>query len=156
MGVADLIFEVVQESEGGFVAECLTESIVTQADDWVALREAVADAVKHGVSDGFGRVDLSAVLQDGDLIVKVRNTAPDDSDPAKNGRTAWAWRVCARESRKPARQAAEWNSPKHQTAGFRLWSGSGARVIADSGGRAKDFQSSATCLLRSRSRNGFG
>ncbi len=43
MGVADLIFEVVQESDGGFVAECLTESIVTQADDWVALREAVAD-----------------------------------------------------------------------------------------------------------------
>ena len=43
----------------------------------------MADAVKHGVSDGFGRVDLSAVLQDGDLIVKVRNTAPEDSDPAK-------------------------------------------------------------------------
>jgi len=41
MGVADLIFEVVQESDGGFVAECLTEPIVTQADDWVALREAV-------------------------------------------------------------------------------------------------------------------
>ena len=48
MGVADLIFEVVQESDGGFVAECLTESIVTQADDWVALREAVADAVRGG------------------------------------------------------------------------------------------------------------
>lgn len=46
MGVADLIFEVVQEGDGGFVAECLTGSIVTQADDWVALREAVADAVK--------------------------------------------------------------------------------------------------------------
>jgi hypothetical protein len=46
MGVADLIFEVVQESDGGFVAVCLTKSIVTQADDWVALREAVADAVK--------------------------------------------------------------------------------------------------------------
>lgn len=46
MGVADLIFEVVQEGDGGFVAECLTESIVTQADDWVALREAVSDAVK--------------------------------------------------------------------------------------------------------------
>jgi hypothetical protein len=51
MGVADLIFEVVQESDGGFVAECLTESIVTQADDWVALREAVADAVRGGFFD---------------------------------------------------------------------------------------------------------
>ena len=46
MVVPNLIFEVVQESDGGFVAECLTESIVTQGDDWVALREAVADAVK--------------------------------------------------------------------------------------------------------------
>jgi integral membrane sensor domain MASE1 len=47
------------------------------------LQPLVENAVKHGVSDGFGRVDLSAVVQDGDLIVKVRNTAPDDSDPAK-------------------------------------------------------------------------
>ena len=44
--VADIIFEVVQEGDGGFVAECLTEPIVTQGDDWVSLREAVADAVK--------------------------------------------------------------------------------------------------------------
>jgi hypothetical protein len=44
--MADLIFEVVQESDGGFVAECLTEPIVTQGDDWVSLREAVADAVR--------------------------------------------------------------------------------------------------------------
>jgi hypothetical protein len=42
MVVPNLIFEVVQESDGGFVAECLTEPIVTQGDDWVALREAVA------------------------------------------------------------------------------------------------------------------
>jgi hypothetical protein len=46
MGEADLIFQVAQESDGGFVAECLMEPIVTQGDDWVALREAVADAVK--------------------------------------------------------------------------------------------------------------
>ncbi len=44
--MADLIFEVVQESDGGFVAECLTEPIVTQGDDWVSLSEAVADAVR--------------------------------------------------------------------------------------------------------------
>lgn len=44
--MADLVFEVVQECDGGFVAECLTEPIVTQGDDWVSLREAVADAVK--------------------------------------------------------------------------------------------------------------
>lgn len=44
--MVDLIFEVVQEGDGGFVAECLTEPIVTQGDDWVSLREAVTDAVK--------------------------------------------------------------------------------------------------------------
>ena len=38
--MADLIFKVAQESDGGFVAECLTEPIVTQGDDWVSLREA--------------------------------------------------------------------------------------------------------------------
>jgi integral membrane sensor domain MASE1 len=47
------------------------------------LQPLVENAVKHGVCDGFGRVDLSAVVKDGDLIVNVRNTAPDDSDPAK-------------------------------------------------------------------------
>lgn len=42
----ELIFEVTQESDGGFVAECLTESIVTQGDDWSSLKRAVAEAVR--------------------------------------------------------------------------------------------------------------
>jgi len=46
MGMSDLIFEVVQEGDGGFVAECLTEPVVTQGDDWDSLREAVAYAVR--------------------------------------------------------------------------------------------------------------
>jgi hypothetical protein len=41
----DLIFEVTQEADGGFVAECLTESIVTQGDTWDELRAMVLDAV---------------------------------------------------------------------------------------------------------------
>jgi predicted RNase H-like HicB family nuclease len=41
----DLIFEVTEEG-GGFVAECLTESIVTQADSWEELRENAKDAVR--------------------------------------------------------------------------------------------------------------
>ena len=41
----ELIFEVIQESDGGYVAECLTENIFTQADDWKALRGNVRDAV---------------------------------------------------------------------------------------------------------------
>ena len=42
----DLIFEVTQESDGGFVAECLTEPIVTQGDTWPELSEAVNEVVK--------------------------------------------------------------------------------------------------------------
>jgi len=41
----DIVFEVNQESDGGFVAECLTESIVTQADTWEELRRKVREAV---------------------------------------------------------------------------------------------------------------
>lgn len=45
-GMSELIFEVIQEADGGFVAECLTEPIVTQGDDWAGLRLSVADAVQ--------------------------------------------------------------------------------------------------------------
>ena len=45
MPVKELIFEVIQESDGGYVAECLTESIVTQGDTWEDLRAMVKDAV---------------------------------------------------------------------------------------------------------------
>jgi predicted RNase H-like HicB family nuclease len=41
----ELIFEVTQEADGGFVAACLTESIFTQADTWNELRSNVKDAV---------------------------------------------------------------------------------------------------------------
>jgi predicted RNase H-like HicB family nuclease len=41
----ELIFEVTQEADGGFCAECLTESIVTQGDTWDELRGNVKEAV---------------------------------------------------------------------------------------------------------------
>jgi predicted RNase H-like HicB family nuclease len=41
----ELVFEVTQEADGGFVAECLTETIVTQGDTWDELRAMVVDAV---------------------------------------------------------------------------------------------------------------
>jgi len=43
--VGEIIFEVTQEADGGFVAECLTEPIFTQADSWEELRGQVLDAV---------------------------------------------------------------------------------------------------------------
>ena len=42
----EVIFEVTQEADGGFSAECLTESIFTQGDDWMALRANVKEAVE--------------------------------------------------------------------------------------------------------------
>lgn len=44
-GMGELVFEVVQESDGGYCAECLTESVFTQADSWVELRRNVIEAV---------------------------------------------------------------------------------------------------------------
>lgn len=52
MGMNELVFEVTQEADGGFVAECLTEAIVTQADTWEELREQVRDAVRGFYFDG--------------------------------------------------------------------------------------------------------
>jgi predicted RNase H-like HicB family nuclease len=41
----ELVFEVTQEADGGYVAECLGESIFTQADTWAELRRNVQEAV---------------------------------------------------------------------------------------------------------------
>jgi hypothetical protein len=41
----ELVFEVTQEGDGGFVAEALGESIFTQADTWSELRANVREAV---------------------------------------------------------------------------------------------------------------
>jgi hypothetical protein len=44
--MSELVFEVTQEADGGFVAECLTESIFTQGDTWQELRDNVREAVE--------------------------------------------------------------------------------------------------------------
>ena len=43
---AEIVFEVTQEADGGFCAECLTESIFTQGDTWDELRANVKEAVE--------------------------------------------------------------------------------------------------------------
>jgi len=43
--MSELIFEVTQEADGGFVAEALGEDIVTQANSWDELRQHVKEAV---------------------------------------------------------------------------------------------------------------
>ena len=48
----EIVFEVTEELDGGFVAECLTEDIFTQADSWEELRENVTEAVAAYFFDG--------------------------------------------------------------------------------------------------------
>ncbi len=52
--VTELILEVVQEADGGFRAECLTENIFTQGDSWDELRENVREAVAAFYFDRAG------------------------------------------------------------------------------------------------------
>jgi predicted RNase H-like HicB family nuclease len=43
--MSELVFEVTQDEDGGFVAESLGEGIFTEADTWDELRANVREAV---------------------------------------------------------------------------------------------------------------
>ncbi len=43
--MSELVFEVIQEADGGYCAECLTENIFTQGDSREELRANVREAV---------------------------------------------------------------------------------------------------------------
>jgi len=45
VSMRELVFEITQEADGGYVAEALGESIITQADNWEELRANVKEAV---------------------------------------------------------------------------------------------------------------
>jgi predicted RNase H-like HicB family nuclease len=44
--MSELVFEVTQETDGGYCAECLTLDIFTQADTWEELRSNVSESVR--------------------------------------------------------------------------------------------------------------
>ncbi len=50
--MSEIIFQVTQEVDGGFVAECLTDAIFTQADTWDELRKEAIDSVNAFFFDG--------------------------------------------------------------------------------------------------------
>ena len=50
--MTEIVFEVVQEADGGYCAECLTENIFTQGDTWDELRGNVVEAVSGYFFDG--------------------------------------------------------------------------------------------------------
>ena len=45
MGIAEIIFEVTESTEGGYEARALGHSIFTQGEDWNDLKEMARDAV---------------------------------------------------------------------------------------------------------------
>jgi len=49
------IFEVTQETDGGLLAECLTDTIVTEGNSWEQLRQNVREVVKAFYFDGPGK-----------------------------------------------------------------------------------------------------
>jgi predicted RNase H-like HicB family nuclease len=50
--ISELVFEVTQEADGGYVPECLTETIATRGDTWDELRANVKEAVAGYFFDG--------------------------------------------------------------------------------------------------------
>jgi predicted RNase H-like HicB family nuclease len=50
--MSELVFEVTQEADGGFIAEALGEDIFTQGDTWEELKANIQDAVKAFYFDG--------------------------------------------------------------------------------------------------------
>jgi predicted RNase H-like HicB family nuclease len=44
-GVMEIVFSVTQETDGGYVAECLSHDIFTEGSTWEELRSNVREAV---------------------------------------------------------------------------------------------------------------
>jgi predicted RNase H-like HicB family nuclease len=58
----ELVFEVIQEADGGYCAECLTETIVTEGDTWEELRKNVQEVVRAFFFDQPERLPSSVRL----------------------------------------------------------------------------------------------
>lgn len=52
--VMEIVFSVTQEADGGFVAECLSHDIFTQANDWNELRANAREVVAAFFFDQAG------------------------------------------------------------------------------------------------------
>ena len=62
----ELVFEVMQEADGGYTAEALGESIFTQADSWDELKANVREAVQgfYFDSDAPGAIRLHLIREE--------------------------------------------------------------------------------------------
>jgi len=113
----ELVFEVVQESDGGYCAECLTESIFTEADTWDELRRNALEATSAFFFDGPrpDRIRLRLV-RDEILLVARRSLA---TSPARISLTSCAadgsTRGCTRSV-----VTSSWKPPNRLTTGSRV------------------------------------
>jgi predicted RNase H-like HicB family nuclease len=41
----EIVFQITQEADGGYTAECLTENIFTEGETWADLQKNVMDAI---------------------------------------------------------------------------------------------------------------
>ena len=64
-----IVFEVSQEEDGGFVAECLTEDIFTQGDTWEDLKANINEAVKGFYFDRKSFPDVKLHLAKDEMLV---------------------------------------------------------------------------------------
>jgi predicted RNase H-like HicB family nuclease len=66
----ELVFEVAQESDGGYSAEALGESIFSQADSWDELRANVKEAVQAFYFDSAAPASIRLhLIRDEELAV---------------------------------------------------------------------------------------
>ena len=115
--MAELVFEVVHESDGGYCAECLTESIFTAGDTWDGLRKNVLEATSAFFFDRPRpeRVRLHLV-RDEVLPVAWRFLA---TFPARASLTSCAENGNARGCTRPA-ATSSWKPPSPRTTASRF------------------------------------
>jgi hypothetical protein len=61
--MTELVFEVIQEADGGFCAECLSDTIVTEGDTWEDLRKNVQEVVRAFYFDQPEKIPNTIRLQ---------------------------------------------------------------------------------------------
>jgi len=69
--MSELIFEVTQEEDGGFVTGCLTEAIFTQADTWEELRQNAREAVQAFFFDGLQPSATRLLLVHDEILLTI-------------------------------------------------------------------------------------
>lgn len=65
----EIVFEVTQETDGGFTAESLGESIFTQADSWDELKSNVLEVVQAFYFDTVPPVSIRLHLVRDEVLV---------------------------------------------------------------------------------------